>query len=86
MTSPPFSCLAIELQPDAATVLVDLLHEDVDDVAAAHDVLDVRDPARADVRDVQEPVRALLELDERAELGRLHDLARVRVADLRATS
>ena len=34
-----------ELQPDPATVLVDLLDEDVDDVAAIHDVLDVSDAA-----------------------------------------
>src|SRR5690242_20793831 len=72
-----------ELEPDPAARLVDLLHDDVDDVAAAHHVLDVRDPARADVRDVQETVGALLQLDEGAELGRLHDLAGERVADLR---
>ena len=52
------------------------------DVAAADHVLDVRDPARADVRDVQQAVGALLQLDEGAELGRLDDLAGVRVADL----
>src|SRR5437763_592873 len=43
-----------ELEADPATSLVDLLDDDVDDVAAAHHVLDVRDPSRADVRDVQE--------------------------------
>src|SRR5207302_5090122 len=71
-----------ELEAYPAAGLVDLLHDDVDDVAAAHHVLDVRDPARADVRDVQQPVGALLQLDEGAELGRLHDLAGERVADL----
>jgi hypothetical protein len=35
------------------------------------------------VRDVQEAVGALLQLDESAEVGRLHDLAGVLVADLR---
>ena len=54
----------------------------VDDVAAVDDVLDLVDPARADVRDVEQAVGALLQLDERAELGRLHDLAGERVADL----
>ena len=68
-----------ELQPDAAAVLVDLLHEHVDDVAAIHHVLDVSDATGADVRHVQQPVRALLELDERTEVGRLHDPAGVRV-------
>src|SRR5207302_5291850 len=71
-----------ELEADPAAGLVDLLHDDVHEVAAAHHVLDVRDPARADVRDVQEPVGALLQLDEGAELGRFHDLAGERVADL----
>ena len=72
-----------ELQPDPATILVDLLHEHIHDVAAVHDVLNVSDAARPDVRDVQQAVRALLQLDERAEVGRLHDLAGVGVADLR---
>src|SRR5262245_61199704 len=72
-----------ELEADPATGLVDLLDDDIDDVAAAHHVFDMRDPARADVRDVEEAVGALLELDERAELRRLHDLAGERVADLR---
>src|SRR5438270_4200550 len=68
-----------ELEADPAAGLVDLLHDDVDDVAAAHHVLDVRDAARADVRDVEETVRPLLQLDEGAELRRLHDLAGVGV-------
>src|SRR5688572_4536286 len=59
-----------ELEADPATLLVDFLHEDVDDVAAVHDVLDVSDATRADVRHVQQAVRALLELDERTEVGR----------------
>src|SRR5262245_35138076 len=79
---PTVLVLRDELQADAATLLVDLLDEDVEDVASAHDVLDMADPARPDVRDVQEAVRPLLELDERAELGRLDHLARIRVADL----
>ena len=71
-----------ELEADAAARLVDLLHEHVQHVAAGHHVLDVTDPARADVRDVEQAVGALLQLDERAELGRLDDLAGVLVADL----
>ena len=71
-----------ELEADAATRLVDLLHDHVDDVAACHDVLDVPDAARADVRDVEQPVGALLQLDERAELRRLDDLAGVGVPHL----
>src|SRR5436190_23986205 len=71
-----------ELEADAAARLVDLLHDHVDDVAARHDVLDVSDAARADVRDVEQAVGALLQLDEGAELRRLHDLAGVGVADL----
>src|SRR6185295_6050044 len=57
-----------QLQADPATRLVDLLHDDVEHVAACHHVLDVADAARAHVRDVEEAVGALLELDERAEL------------------
>src|SRR6476469_6483993 len=71
-----------QLQADAAAGLVDLLHEHVEDVAALDDVLDVVDAAGADVRHVQQPVRAFLQLDERAEVGRLDDLARVGIADL----
>src|SRR5947207_4553858 len=68
-----------ELEADPAALLVDLLDDDVERVAARDHVLDVADPARADVGDVQEPVRALLQLDEGAEVGRLHDLAGVGV-------
>src|SRR3954471_19144183 len=71
-----------ELEADATTVLVDLLNDDVEHVAAGDHVLDMADPPGADVRDVEEPVRALLELDERAEVGRLDDLARVGVPHL----
>src|SRR5262249_41050572 len=71
-----------QLQADATSLLVDLLHLDVDDVAAGHDVLDVPDAAGADVGDVQQPVRALRQLDEGAELRRLDHLAGVLVADL----
>ena len=69
----PFSC-SRELEADPAALLVDLLHHDVEHVAAADHVLDVTHAARADVRDVQQPVRALLQLDERAELRRLTTL------------
>src|SRR5205807_7559951 len=55
------------LQADAATRLVDLLHDHVEDVAAVDHVFDVTDPARAHVRDVQQAVRPLLQLHERAE-------------------
>src|SRR3954451_22870512 len=74
--------LGDELETDPAAGLVDLLDDDVDDVAARHDVLDVRAAAGPDVRDVEQAVRALLQLDEGAELRRLHDLARVGVAHL----
>src|SRR5262249_54556825 len=63
-----------QLEPDPPTRLVDLLHDDVERVAALDHVLDVADSAGADVRDVQQPVRPLLQLDERAELRRLDDL------------
>ena len=71
-----------ELQADPAACLVDLLHEHVEHVAARDHVLDVVHAAGADVRDVEQAVGALLQLDERAEVGRLHDLAGVLVADL----
>ena len=57
-----------QLEADAAALLVDLLDDDVEHVAAVDHVLDVADAARADVRDVQQAVGALLQLDERAEL------------------
>src|SRR5437588_2299350 len=78
----PVLVLGDQLESDPAPCLVDLLDDDVEHVAARDHVLDVADTARSDVRDVEEAVGALLELDERAELGRLHDLAGVRVADL----
>src|SRR5262249_44386622 len=78
----PVLVLGDQLQADASALLVDLLHLDVDDVAAGHDVLDVADAARADVGDVQQPVGALRQLDEGAELRRLDDLAGVLVAAL----
>ena len=59
-----------QLEADSSAVLVDLLDEHVDDVAAIHDVLDVSDPSRPHVRHVEKPVRALLQLDEGTELGR----------------
>src|ERR1051326_2946485 len=67
--------LGDQLQADPAARLVHFLDDDVDDVASRHDVLDVTDAPRADVRHVEEPVGSLLQLHERAELGRLHDLA-----------
>src|SRR5690348_10196045 len=75
--------LCDQLQADPAARLVHFLDDDVDDVASRHDVLDVTDAPRADVRHVEEPVGSLLQLHERAELGRLHDLAGVGVPDLR---
>src|SRR5205807_10160303 len=66
----PVLVLGHELEADPAALLVDLLHDDVEHVAAGDHVLDVADPARADVRDVEQPVGALLELDEGAELRR----------------
>ena len=77
--------LGDQLQSDAPALLVDLLHLDVEHVAARDHVLDVADAARADVRHVEQAVGALLQLDEGAELGRLDDLrVLVLVADLRA--
>src|SRR5438105_10740340 len=79
----PVLVLRDELEADPAASLVDLLHDDVDDVASRHHVLDVAHAARTHVGDVEQAVRALLQLDERAELRRLDDLAGVRVTDLR---
>src|SRR5262249_45832245 len=81
--APPRPLPGDQLQADPAAGLVALLDDDVDDVAAGHHVLDVSDAARADVRHVQQPVGALLQLDERAELRGLDDLAGERVAHLR---
>src|SRR6266508_851696 len=71
-----------QLEADAAASLVHLEDLDVEDVATRDHVLDVGDAARPHVRDVEEAVGALLQLDERAEVGRLHDLPGVLVADL----
>src|SRR5204863_2671585 len=43
-----------QLEADPAALLVDLLHEHVEDVATVDHVLDVADAARADVGDVQQ--------------------------------
>src|SRR5437868_13101624 len=43
-----------QLEADPAARLVHFLDDAVDDVAARHDVLDVSNPARADVRHVEE--------------------------------
>src|SRR5438477_6048070 len=75
--------LGDQLEADPAAVLVDLLDEYVEHVAAPDHVLDVADAARADVGDVQQAVGSLLQLDEGAELRGLDDLAGVGVADLR---
>src|SRR5436309_2473186 len=73
-----------QLEPDAPTRLVDLLHDHVEDVAAVDHIFDVTDATRPDVRNVQQAVGPLLQLHERAELRRLHDLRVVElVADLR---
>ena len=72
-----------EAQADAAALAVDLDHADGDLVALVEHVLDGVDPlAGRHVGDVQQAVGALGELDERAERGRLDDLALERVADL----
>src|SRR5688572_24106387 len=73
-----------EAQADAAALLVDLDHADRDLVALVEDLLDRVDPlAGRHVGDVQQAVRALGELDERAERGGLDDLRRGElVADL----
>ena len=73
--------LGDELETNPAPSLVDLLDDDIDDIAAAHHVLDVRDPAGADVRDVEQAVGALLQLDDPLLLGH-----RVRIAELAAKS
>src|SRR5581483_6708148 len=75
--------LRYQLHADPASCLVDLLDDDVDDVTALHDVLDMPHAAGPDVRDVEQPVRALLQLDEGAELRRFDDLAGVGVPHLR---
>src|SRR3954454_16717021 len=72
-----------EAQAEAAPLAVDLDHADGDLVALVEDVLDrVHALARRHIRDVQQAVGALGELDERAEGGRLDDLALELVADL----
>src|SRR3954454_1734450 len=71
-----------QLEADPVPLLVDLLDEHVQHVAAGDHVLDVLHTAGAHVRDVQQAVGALLQLDEGAEVGRLHDLARVGVPHL----
>src|SRR5215208_748173 len=72
-----------EAQADPAALAVDLDHADADLVALVEDVLDrVHALARRHVGDVQQTVGALRELDERAEGGRLDDLALERVPDL----
>src|SRR5262249_41380217 len=72
-----------EPQPDPATLLFHLDGGDVALVALIQDVLDRADPlARLHVRDVKQAVRALGQLDERPEVGRLHDLALEAIADL----
>src|SRR4051812_28952815 len=71
-----------EVEADAPPRLVHFLHDHVQDVAAGDHVLDVVDAAGPDVRDVEQTVGALLQLDERAEVGRLDDATGVGVADL----
>ncbi len=72
-----------EPQADPAALAVDLDHPHGELVALVEHLLDRRDPAPGrDVGDVQQAVGALGELDERAERGRLDDLAGELVADL----
>src|SRR6476646_3968118 len=75
--------LGDKLEADPAPVLVHLLHDHVERVATGDHVLDVRDAPGADVGDVQQTVGALLQLDERAELGGLDDTAGVGVPHFR---
>src|SRR5207245_5755823 len=58
----PVLVLRNELQADPAALLVELLHDHVEHVAARDHVLDVADPAGAHVRDVEQAVRALAQL------------------------
>src|SRR4051812_9259526 len=71
------------LQRDAF-LLVDLKHTHLDPVALRDNVLDPLDPlsTRGQPRDVHEPVAARCELDEGAEVGGLHYLARVDLSGL----
>src|ERR1700682_2898169 len=72
-----------QTQPDATTLAVHLDDANVDLVAFAEHILDALHAlAGRDVGDVQQAVRALRELDERAERRRLDDFAEVLVADL----
>ena len=70
-----------QLEADPAARLVDLLHDDVERCRRALMTSSMW-PTRPgpDVRDVEQAVRALLQLDERAELGRLDDLAACNVS------
>src|SRR4029077_7015086 len=71
-----------QAKADAAALTVDFDHSHCQLVALVEDLLDCRDPAtRGDVGDMQQAVRALGELDESAERGRLDDLAGELVAD-----
>src|SRR3954447_2554479 len=72
-----------ELEPDPSACLVDLLDDHVENVAAGDHVFDVVDAPGADVRDVEQAVGALLQLDERTEVGGLDDPSCVGVSDLR---
>ncbi len=70
-------------ETDAVARLVDLDDLDRDGVATADHVFDLVDAlAVAELGDVDEAVDALLQLDERAEVGRLDHLAGDDVADL----
>src|SRR5258707_14012171 len=72
-----------EAQADAAALAIDLDDANFDLIALVEDVLDrLHALAGRDVGDVQQAVRALGELDEGSEGGRLDDLAVVLVADL----
>src|SRR5262249_668810 len=82
LDEPAVLVLRDQLEADSPALLVHLLNDHVEHVAPADHILDVTDPAGADVRHVEQAVRPLLQLDERAELGRLDYLARVGVPHL----
>src|SRR6266480_1981581 len=75
--------IAREPQADAASLPVHLDHRHVELVALLEHVLHrAHALTRLDVGDVEESVRALGQLDERSERGRLDDLARESVPHL----
>jgi hypothetical protein len=66
----------LERKPDAPLVRIHADHQQRQLVAHAHDLAGRRDRTVRHLRDVEQTVHAGLELDERAEVGQPHDLAR----------